>query len=113
MEQINLPYTLKFTKETEKDLYDIPQYIKYTLFNPKAADDLIDNFEKAFQQICMFPQSGSPYKPRKGYRKLLINNFLALYTINEKMKQVTILRVLYAYMNIEKQLKPNDDPKES
>ncbi|MDR2090041.1 MAG: type II toxin-antitoxin system RelE/ParE family toxin [Clostridiales bacterium] len=96
---------LKFTQEAKQDLDDIPKYIKYTLFNTKAADDLIDNFEKAFQRICIFPQSGSAYKKRKGYRKLLVNNFLALYKTDDKMKEITVYRILYAYMNIEKQLK--------
>jgi addiction module RelE/StbE family toxin len=101
MGNVNL-YSLKFTQEAKQDLDDIPNYIRYTLFSPKAADDLLDNFEKAFKQICTFSESGSPYKKRKGYRKILVNNFLIFYKIEEKEKNITVYRILYAHSNYKK-----------
>jgi addiction module RelE/StbE family toxin len=104
MENADL-YSLKFTREAKQDLIDIPNYIKYTLLNPKAADDLFGNFEKAFKQICTFAESGSPYKKRKGYRKILVNNFLIFYKINKKEKSIEVYRILYAHSNYKKRIR--------
>jgi plasmid stabilization system protein ParE len=32
---------------------------------------------------------------KKGYRKLIINNYIAFYTIDEEEKTVLVMRVLY------------------
>lgn len=35
----------------------------------------------------------------KAYRRLVINNYVALYAVDEELRQVIIYRVLYSRMN--------------
>ena len=36
---------------------------------------------------------------QKGYRKIVINNYIALYTVDENKKEVVITRIFYGSMN--------------
>ncbi len=55
--------------------------------------------ERAINHLRQFPQIGSmvddAYLASKGYRKLVIENYLAFHLIHEAQKEVIIMRVLY------------------
>jgi len=41
------------------------------------------------------------YLKKKGYRKLIIDNYTAFYLVNEEEKQVIVMRVLYGRQKYE------------
>ncbi len=92
-------YEIRFTPLAYEDLDEIDTYITETLVNPKAAEDLMYEMEKSISCLEEFPYMGSevadPYLASKGYRKLVVKNYLVFYLINIKQKQVVIMRVLY------------------
>ena len=103
----NSKYGLKFTPKAADDLDEIFDYITARLFAETAAELLMDKIEDAFIRLKDFPFSCSfvfdePLKSR-GYRKLIIDNYIAFYLIDEFEKLVVIMRVLYGasnYINI-------------
>ena len=103
----NSKYSLKFTPKAADDLDEIFDYIAVRLFAETAAELLMDKIEDAFTKLKDYPFSGSyvfdePLKSR-GYRKLIIDNYIAFYLIDEFEKLVVIMRVLYGasnYINI-------------
>jgi len=103
----NSNYTLKFTPKAEEDLDEIYDYIAIKLFAETAAESLMDKIENAFMRLEEYPFSCSfvfdePLKSR-GYRKLIVDNYIAFYIVNKSEKQVIIMRVLYGasdYKNI-------------
>ncbi|MFA6309329.1 MAG: type II toxin-antitoxin system RelE/ParE family toxin [Clostridia bacterium] len=96
-------YTLKLTLKAEKDLDDIYQYITTKLFAGIAAQNLLIRIENEIMLVKEFPHSCSLVRDnalrKKGYRKLIVDNFIAFYLINEDKKQVIIMRVLYGASN--------------
>jgi plasmid stabilization system protein ParE len=82
----NNTFTFDLAQKAKQDILEICKYIKITLKNPKAATDLNDNFEKAFETASQFPYGGIIYK--KKYRKIIINHYIAFYKINETEKQI-------------------------
>jgi len=98
-------YAFKLSPKADRDLDEIYQYIFLELKNPKAADDLIDDFEKAFINLEKFPQSCplsvNALLKRKGYRKLVVNNYIALYKLDVKRKLIIIMHVFYGAMDYE------------
>lgn len=100
-------YRLKFTLKAEEDLDQIYEYIFNSLFAESAANNLIKKVEKEITRLMKFPFSGSyamdePLKAR-GYRKLIVDNYLVFYLVNEVEAQVVIMRILYGaskYQNI-------------
>lgn len=94
-------YTLKFTVEAEEDLLTIFGYINGNLSSPIAAEKLILKIEKACMQLVSFPFSGSipkdAYLSRKGYRMILVDNFIIFYLIDDTL--IKIMRIIYGKRN--------------
>lgn len=101
-------YKLKFAPIAEDDLDGIYRYISEHLIAPKAATDLMDDIETSIMQLKDFPYSGSPIADDilrgRGYRKLIVKNYIVFHLIDETEKQVVIMRVLYGAQQYEKLL---------
>jgi addiction module RelE/StbE family toxin len=87
------------------DMDNIFDYIAKTLSNLTAALGQIDDFESAFERIASHPNScpkaQSEYIEAKGYRKLVVNNYIAFYLVDDDAKEVHVVRVLYGFMNFQ------------
>ena len=96
-------YRIKITPKANDDLDDIYDYISKELFNQVAAENLMDKIETSIMRLGDFPLSCSFVEDnvlkQKGYRKLIINNYIAFYVVDGTEKQVVIMRVLYGKQN--------------
>ena len=96
---MNSEYETFFTRKAYGDLRSIYQYIKEELQNTSSAIKMIDDIEKKIKVLKEFPLTGSMVQDiglqAKGYRKLVINNYIALYTVNDQKKEVHIIRIFY------------------
>jgi len=92
-------YVLKMMPQAERDLDDIYAYITCELYNEQAAVGLIDAIAAALTGLKDMPkkcpQSDIPELRRDGYRKCIVKNYVALYTVNDAEKRVTVVRVFY------------------
>lgn len=99
----NNKYNIKISPMAQYDMEQIFYYISVELSNPTAAEKQISNFEKAFENICIFPEScpyiNNNYVKEKSLRKLVINNYIAFYRV--KNNEIHIVRVLYGMCNYE------------
>ena len=96
-------YKLEFLPIAKKDMEDIIYYVSNVLVNKKAANALAKSFISEANGILDFPYGSSAHhinNLKYEYRSIKIKNFLMFYTINERDKIVTIVRVLYQKMNI-------------
>lgn len=96
-------FHLKFTAVAYDDLEQIYSYISKKLLAETAADNLLGKIENSIMRLRDFPYSGSlvsdePLKKR-GYRKLIVDNYIAFYLVNEIDKQVVVMRILYGTQN--------------
>ena len=102
-------YRLEFLPIAKKDIDEIIYYISHNLRNIIASKKLRNLFVKSFDNILEFPYGCYVYslnsKLDKEYRSYKVKNFLIFYTINEKEKIVTIVRILYKKMDINNILK--------
>lgn len=92
-------YKVKFTAIAEDDLDDIFQYIAIQLSASDAAISLMDEIEGQIERLCEFPYTGSALLDEvpasRGYRKLVVNNYIIFYIVVEDERQVVIMRILY------------------
>ena len=97
-------YKLEFLPIAKKDIDDIIYYISNNLKNNAAAINLSKCFIKGANSILEFPYGLSEYKAKSKlkneYRSIKIKNFLMFYTINERKKTITVVRVLYQKIDI-------------
>ena len=96
-------FKLKISPLAENDLHQIIDYIAIELSNPAAAIEQINDFEKAFENICIFPEScpyiSNQYVRDKSLRKLIVNNYLIFYRVEGY--EIQVIRVLYRMRNYE------------
>lgn len=94
---------LKIFPLAQLDMEQIFDYISVELFNPAAAIEQINDFEKTFENICAFPESCSHINNEnvkdKSLRKLIVNNYIAFYRVIDN--EIQVVRVLYGMCNYE------------
>lgn len=100
-------YKLEFLPVAKEDMLEIIKYISGELKNKQAAENLAEEFIAA-ESLRQFPYSHQVYSPLKPlkteYRKIIIKNYLMFYTVDEKEKTVTVMRVIYARRDLKKQI---------
>jgi len=93
-------YDLEYLPAARQDMIDIVRYISRELNAPMAAERLAVELIRAGDGIPAFPYANPAHVPirplRHEYRKLLVQNYLMLYWVDEEKKLVTIARVIYA-----------------
>lgn len=100
-------YNLVITKSAEKDLADILQYISKDLSAPKAANDLLDDILKCYNNISlnplMYALCDNDRLKSKKYRKAVIKNYIMFYRVDEEKRIIYIMRFVYGrrdYINL-------------
>lgn len=99
----NNKYQLKIFPMAQLDMKQIFDYISVELCNPTAAIGQINDFEKAFDNVCAFPEScpyiNNEYVKDRSLRKLIVNNYIAFYRISDH--EIQVVRVLYGMRHYE------------
>ncbi len=103
----NKPYQIQYTPLAYEDLDGIDSYIAETLGNPSAADRLMEKMEKSIDQLKDFPYSGSEvgdaYLAAKGYRKLVVDNYIVFHLVSDEQRMVIVMRIIHGareYQNL-------------
>ena len=98
-----MSYQIHITSTAEHDIIHAVDYIEFTLKNPQAADNLLDVVTKQIGTFSDFPQKSrlvdDPFLASWEIRFVIINNYLAFYTIDEEKQTVIIVRFLYQKSN--------------
>ena len=96
-------YDIRITRAAEKDLNSAADYIEFVLFNPQAADDLLNEAESRIGELSSFPEkfalADDPLLKSWGIRFMLVKNYIAFYVISEENHTIYILRFLYQKRN--------------
>ena len=97
-------YTVKLTKRAFRDIDGIFQYIASEKLSPENAQKQISRIWEALKALSLFPQSHQERNEGryggKGYRQLIINNYIAIFRIDENEKTVYIITVQYQGRNL-------------
>ena len=98
-----MKYSIFVTGKAKQDLIEAADYFEYTLLNPKAADDLIDRFEKEINNLAFMPEKhqlvNDPVLAAWGIRMIALNNYIVFYTVDKESKSISVIRFLYGKRN--------------
>lgn len=98
-----MSYNIHVTSAAERDLNHAADHIELVLKNPKAADDLLDEAEKQINSLSDFPEKfqlvDDPILSSWGIRFIIVDNYLAFYTIDHERNLVIVVRFLYQKSN--------------
>lgn len=97
-------YKIKLNPRAYKDIDEIFAYIALERLSPENAKGQTDRIWKALKIFVTFSQSHQERKEGryagKGYRQLLIDDYKAIFKINEETKTVSVITVQYQGRNI-------------
>ena len=94
-----MAYNLVITNDANNELDKIVDYIAVNLQNTKAASDFLDQVDSSYDllidnpriyQLCDYPA----FK-EKQYRKVVINNYIMIYKIDEATNTVNVMHFFY------------------
>lgn len=82
--------------KAEADLREIKDYLTFNLYNPDAAEQLIEQLLEKALSLNEFPERGIRISTRKpsvfNYRKLIHKNYCIVYSINDPV--ISIHRIV-------------------
>ena len=90
-------YKIKFSNFIYDDVESSINYIKYVLQNPIAAQRLKIEIKKSYKKLkenpLIYPIVPVEHLASKGYRFIMIKNYMLFFKIKEK--QINVARFLY------------------
>lgn len=97
-------YKIKFNPRAIRELDSIYEYIANDKLDPENAKGQVDRIKKAILGLDTFPQSHQVRNEgryaQKGYRQLLIDNYIAIFRIDEENKTIYVVTVQYQGRNL-------------
>jgi plasmid stabilization system protein ParE len=93
-------YRVDISEPAENDLREIVRYISAQLSAPMSALKMTETLDAALAGLADMPHRHPLVADERlasmGYRKLIVKNHIAFFTIDEKAKVVDVERILYA-----------------
>ena len=97
-------YKVKVNPRAIHELDHIYKYIANEKLAPENAKGQVDRIKKAVLSLNTFPQShqerGEGRYTGKGYRQLLIDNYIVIFRIDEPRKTVYVVTIQYQGRNL-------------
>lgn len=97
-------YKVKVTPKAIRELDHIYEYIANEKLAPENAKEQVDRIKKSILSLDTFPQSHQERNEGryagKGYRQLLIDNYIAIFRIDEPYKTVYVVTIQYQGQNL-------------
>lgn len=102
-------YEVTTTDQSDTDLRGIYEYIAFELLSPDNAIGQLDRLEKNIMGLEEFPEKFRHYEKEpwhsRGLRVMPVDNYLVFYIPDKDAGIVTVIRVMYAGMDVDNQLK--------
>ena len=97
-------YKVKVNPKAIRELDHIYEYIANEKLAPENAKGQVDRIKKAVLSLDTFPQSHQERNEGryagKGYIQLLIDNYIAIFRIDESHKTVYVITIQYQGRNL-------------
>lgn len=97
-------YKVKVNPGAIRELDHIYEYIANEKLAPENAKGQVDRIKKAIFNLDTFPQSHQERNEGryagKGYRQLRIDNYIAIFRIDEPLKTVYVVTIQYQGRNL-------------
>lgn len=97
-------YILKYLPSLYSELNEIVNYMKNTLKNINAANNLVDDIEKSIKLRVNYPDIFEVYRTNKNgkynWYRIYVKNFTIFYTIKNNIMIVS--HILYSKRDIDK-----------
>lgn len=103
-----MSYFVRISDQAEKDLRSIFEYIAFELQSVQNAVGQLDRLETAIASLSEMPERWIRYDKEpwfsRGLRRMVVDNYLVFYIPDKDDRMVTIIRVMYGRMDVDRVL---------
>ena len=103
-----MSYFVRISDQAEKDLRSIFEYIAFELQSVQNAVGQLDRLETAIASLSEMPERWIRYDKEpwfsRGLRRMVVDNYLVFYIPDKDDRTVTIIRVMYGHMDVDRVL---------
>ena len=96
-------YEIEFTEDARDEIRDIYEYISKNLVAEEAAKRLMRKMRQSVMDLAEAPKIYMKIekkdKRKREFRRMVIDNFVVLYTIDENRKTIYISHMYYGRRN--------------
>lgn len=97
-------YKVKISPRAIREIESIYEYIAKDKLSPENAKGQVERIKRAILHLDTLPQSHQERNEGryagKGYRQLLMDNYLAIFRIDEAAKTVYVVTIQYQGRNL-------------
>ena len=97
-----MEYDIRFLPGADQNLLEIDEYLSQ--FYPSTAAKFFEKLDKNLLLLKEQPYIGTKYIPNPKYRRLIVDDYLVFYIVDEAPRKVEIYRVLHGSRDIEQHL---------
>ena len=94
----SMMYKIKYLPLAVQDLNDIARYLSG--FYPKTANRVLKEMRAKITKLGDTPKMYEAYCPDPAYRRMVVDQYLVFYRVNDKTKVVEIHRILRGSWNL-------------
>lgn len=100
IDDISPKYKIVFTEKAKNELERIYEYISKEFKANRVAENLVMKMKNTIMRLERFPLSCESVRDigSNQYRKLLVDNYIVFYIVNNENKSVIIARIIYGGM---------------
>lgn len=99
-----MTYKLIIAERFESDLDEVMEYIAFRLYNPKAVQRLLNRIEETITALpenpFLYPHYHDEEIAKRGYRFVVISNFILFYIADEDTQTIKVERFIYGGRDI-------------
>lgn len=103
MNSNNEIYEIEFTEDAREEIRDIYEYISKNLFAEEAAKRLMRKMRESIMSLGESPEICKKIektdKRKRDFRRMVIDNYIILYTIDKTKKIIYISHMYYGRRN--------------
>lgn len=96
---MNEKFTYRIMPAARADMLKISDYIAQELHAPQSARKLTIDIRAAMEKACLYPEAAQLARDQllksRGYRMLIVRNYLVFYLVDEDKQMLNIQRVVY------------------
>ena len=96
-------YEIKFTKDCKEEIVEIYEYISKKLVAENSAKQLMGKMRNSVMNLSKFPniypKIEKKDKYKRQFRRMVIDNYVILYTVDENKKDIYIAHMYYGKRN--------------
>ncbi len=96
-------YDIKFTEDCKEEIFEIYEYISKKLVARNSAKQLMGKMRDSIMNLSKFPNIYAKIEKKdihkRDFRRMVIDNFVILYTVDGNEKNIYIAHMYYGKRN--------------